>query len=307
MVSSLAHLSGQPVIRDAELIRDRGVLPLYVQVAEQILGAIRDSGLQAGDRVQSEPELVRIYGISRFTAGKALEHLERAGVVRREQGRGTFVQRPRLLQRRPELGSFSDSVRRSGRDPTHRLLAFEPLEPSANDPLRSWFPDGTDLVRIARLRLVDGEPVGLHRVLVASEDLAHAGLDATVFADPHASLYGRLDAAGVHIAEGEEHLQAVQATAEESELLQVGPGTALMRVLRISWDAAGRPVEATDARYVGDRFDYSVALARSRTSGGAAPNQTPGRREHEAEAQEHQRGGPRRAARDHGGRVRKVG
>lgn len=282
------------------------MLPLYAQVAEQIVAGIRDSGLRAGDRVQSEPELVRTYGISRFTAGRALEHLERAGVVRREQGRGTFVQSPRLLQRRPELGGFSDSVRRSGRDPTHRLLAFEPVAATASDPLRAWFPAGTELVGIVRLRLVDGEPVGLHRVLVARDDLARAGLDAGTFADAHASLYGLLDAAGVHVAEGEEHLQAVEAAEAEAELLQVPPGTALMRVLRVSWDAAGRPIEATDARYVGDRFDYSVALDRSRRSS-AARNTTPGRREHEAEVQEHQRGGPGDAARDHGGRVRKVG
>jgi GntR family transcriptional regulator len=301
-----ARLTGQPGKPDSELVRDRGTLPLYAQVAEQILAGIRQAGLQAGDRVQSEPELVRLFGISRATAGKALEHLERAGVVRREQGRGTFVQSPRLVQRRPQLGSFSDSVRRSGHDPTHRLLTFEPLTAAADEQLRAWFEDGTELVRIVRLRLVDGKPVGVHRVLVARDHLEQAGIDEQVFADPHASLYGLLDAAGIHIVEGEEHLQAVTAQAAEAAALEVGIGTALMCVLRVSWDAAGLPVEATDARYLGDRFDYSVALDRSVFTGGRARNQTLGEGE-EDEPQAHWRGDARRAARDHGGRVREVG
>lgn len=294
------RLSGQPDNSGAELLRRRGGPPLYVQVSEQIVDGIRDAGLRPGDRVPSEPELVRAYGISRATAGKALEQLELAGIVRREQGRGTFVASPSLVQRRPQLGSFSESVRRQGHESTHRLLAFEPLDAAADEPLRTWFGDDVALARIVRLRRVDGQPVGLHRVLLPCSNLERAGVDRTVFADPHASLYALLDAAGLHIVAAEEHLQAVVAQPAEADLLEVAPGTPLMRVVRVSWDATGRPAEATDARYVGDRFDYSVALDRP----AIAADQTKGEKDDE---QTHRRGRPDRAARPHGGRVREVG
>ncbi len=243
--------------------RRRGDAPLYAQLAEAILEGIRSGRLAPGDRVASEPELVRSYGVSRATAAKALESLERAGHVRREQGRGTFVEAGRLLQRRPELGGFSESVRRLGRVPTQRLLAFE-RHPGglADDPLGAWLGD-EPLVRIVRQRLVDDEPIGLHTTLLPLAVADRAGLGEERLAAADASLYALLDAAGVHPAEAEEHLRATSASEEEAGLLGVAAGDALMRVLRLSRDVRGRPLEVVDARYAGGRFDYTVSLVRS--------------------------------------------
>src|SRR3954452_15591466 len=91
-----------PVNRMTEgvgITRGRGGRPLYVQLADEIAHGIREGALRPGDRVASEPELVRRHGVSRATAVRALEHLEKTGLVRREQGRGTFVEEPRLVQR----------------------------------------------------------------------------------------------------------------------------------------------------------------------------------------------------------------
>ena len=79
-------------------MRARGERPLYVQLADEIAQSIAAGTLQPGDRVASEPELMRRHGVSRATAIRALEHLEQTGLVRREQGRGTFVEEPRLVQ-----------------------------------------------------------------------------------------------------------------------------------------------------------------------------------------------------------------
>src|SRR5689334_11008397 len=107
-----------------DISRSRGDRPIYVQLAERIAGDIQSGALRPGDRVASEPELVRLHGISRATAVRTLEHLEHQGLVRREQGRGTFVETPRLVQRSAQLGSFSDEVRRHGHEPSQRLLSI---------------------------------------------------------------------------------------------------------------------------------------------------------------------------------------
>src|SRR5258708_15444976 len=48
-------------------------------------------GLQAGDRLPSEPELAASLGVSRNVVRQALSSLEAVGIVRSEHGRGTFV------------------------------------------------------------------------------------------------------------------------------------------------------------------------------------------------------------------------
>jgi GntR family transcriptional regulator len=284
--------------------RQRGNRPLYAQLADEILRSIEEGQLRVGDRVDSEPELMRRHGVSRATASKALEQLERAGVVRREQGRGTFVQAAPLLQRTPELGSFSESVQHRGHAPSQRLLGMEELDADAAGPLAVHLGTDGPVVRLRRLRLVDGEPIGLHTHLLPHAVVEAAGLEADSFAPETASLYALLAAAGVHVHEAEEHLRSVAASEEEAAVLGVESGAPLMRVVRVSYGPRRAPLEVSDARYLGDRFDYSVALARPGFPGTALARTVT---RHKGEDDANQARGHGRARGDHpghGGRVR---
>ena len=251
---------------EVTLSRGRGGEPLYVQVARRIQRRIEQGDLRAGDRVPSEPEIVGAMDVSRATARAALEHLLRAGAVRREQGRGTFVQPVALVQRQPALGSFTDAVRAHGQSPEQRFLRKELVDPTS-EPLAVHLGTDRPIVRIVRLRLVDGAAVGLHHHLVPVDVAGAAGLTPDALAAPDASLYALLSAADVRIAGAEEHLSACAADGEEADLLSVAVGGPLLRVLRASHDDRGAPVEVTDARYVGDRIDYHVSLSRPRAAG----------------------------------------
>ena len=291
--------------RGVVISRGRGQRPLYVQLADEIAAGIHRGALRPGDRVASEPELVRRHGVSRATAVRALEHLEQSGLVRREQGRGTFVEEARLVQRNAQLGSFSDQVRLHGHVPAQRLIEIGPPAPDSDSAtLRRWLGADVDVVELVRLRLVDGEPVGLHTTLLERTVAARAGVDAASLSAEDASLYELLEGAGVRVAEADEHLQALPASEREAELLSVSTGTALMRVLRVSYAADGAPIEVVDARYLGDRFDYSVSLVRH-IAGRAAGGPRTGEEHDEDRTPEDPR--DRGGSRSDGGRVRRVG
>ena len=65
--------------------------PLYEQVRRAVEALIDSGDLSPGDRLPSEPDLCRRFGVSRITARRAMNELARMGLVIRRSGLGTFV------------------------------------------------------------------------------------------------------------------------------------------------------------------------------------------------------------------------
>lgn len=63
----------------------------YRRIAEDLRQQITSGALATGQRVPSETELMRRYGVSRGTARQGLALLEAAGLVRAVHGKGRFV------------------------------------------------------------------------------------------------------------------------------------------------------------------------------------------------------------------------
>jgi len=68
--------------------------PKYQQVYRALAGDIRAGRFKRGDRLPSEAELVRLFGASRITVGRAVKDLQQAGLVERRAGSGTYVKLP---------------------------------------------------------------------------------------------------------------------------------------------------------------------------------------------------------------------
>jgi len=68
--------------------------PRYRQIYEELHAAIQDGSLRPGDRLPSEAELGKRYGVSRITVAKAVNDLQLQGLVTRQPGSGTHVLAP---------------------------------------------------------------------------------------------------------------------------------------------------------------------------------------------------------------------
>lgn len=66
-------------------------IPKYQQVYRTLQREIEAGRWKRGDRLPSEAELVRTFGASRITVGRAVRDLQRAGLVERRAGSGTYV------------------------------------------------------------------------------------------------------------------------------------------------------------------------------------------------------------------------
>jgi GntR family transcriptional regulator len=114
-----------------------------------------------GDPVPSENELARNHKVHRLTARAALQELERRHLVRRIQGRGTFVSR-RLDYRISTEGppSFTEIVRDAGGNPSTTTDQVQVRAPTPAERRSLTLPPRAQVVELRRTQWLDDEPVG---------------------------------------------------------------------------------------------------------------------------------------------------
>ncbi len=225
--------------------------PLYYQIEKEILGEIHTGRIQSGDRLPSEMEIIRRFGVSRITARRVLEDLIKQGVAYSQQGRGTFVALPHTQEVSGFL-SFTQDMRLRGLEPSSQVLFFAEIEPDRQLAKRLQLQPGETAYRLKRVRCADGAPVVL--------EISHVpvklcpGLLAHDFST--ASLYTILQADyDVHPAWADVELAATPATAEEAAALQIEPGEPVLSADRLTYTRTFTVVEAVHS-VNGPRFTF---------------------------------------------------
>jgi GntR family transcriptional regulator len=213
--------------------------PLYQQLYQILRQRVSSGDLKPGDLVPPESELTRVYGVSRITVRAALDQLVHEGIIDRHRGRGSFVRAP-SPEPRACLASFTEQVERSGRVPTTDVHGVRVAPASAYAPVPLPFGADTPVVRIERVRRVDGTRVALVRSYLPERWVP--GIDAATFSErgPAQSLLYVLEHRfGIVLDKGEETLIPSTAAPEDAALLGVPAGTPVaVRVCSVA-DAAG--------------------------------------------------------------------
>jgi GntR family transcriptional regulator len=241
--------------------------PLYMQLVDSLRTEVANKA--PGDRIDSEPQLSRRFGVSRFTVTRAVEILVDEGLISRRQGLGTFVAAPALKRAPSYLASFTEAVSAAGRAASHRVLAFGPTHWREGLPYREREP----LVALDRLRLVDRVPTAIHHSVILAVIADRIGLTSEIVSSPQFSLYRRFDEAGLFVDRGVETLRARAASAAESKLLRLDDDRVVMAVRRRTFAVDGTILDVVDAVYDARRYAYEAEIRRS--PGPALPDDHP--------------------------------
>jgi GntR family phosphonate transport system transcriptional regulator len=227
------------------VLRQDGV-SLWRQIAGKLQQDITDGTYVVGGRLPTEAQLSRHFGVNRHTVRRALEELSRSGLVRVEQGRGSFVAEDVLEYAVEPRTRFTEWIRRHNKEPSGRVLQLKETLADAQVAGSLGIRAGGHVVLLERLGLADGRPVGL-----------------TSHYFPAARLRGILEALRTH-SRITEALQAVgiadylrQTTrvtarlpgAEEAELLRMPRNRPLLVTENINVDRAGQVVEFAIGRF----------------------------------------------------------
>ncbi|MEU0093941.1 GntR family transcriptional regulator [Kribbella sp. NPDC006257] len=228
---------------------------------EHLIGLIEARAV--GQAIPSERQLAAELGISRPTLRAVVDELVRDGWLTREHGRGMFVGAPKVDQRiaggqasqgaayPPAAGTWTSQVL------NHAVI---PADTAIGSRLR--IETGTPVLRIARRRLVDGEPIAVETIHVLDELIHGLEMRAVESNSFYALLRDRYD---VFPTDAEQIHEAAAADSTEAGLLEIPAGSPLLILERLTRDQHGRLFEYTRAAYRADRYRVTTHLSLGNT------------------------------------------
>lgn len=232
---------------------------LYKRLMDYLLEEIDAGRVEPGQQIPSERELSDRFRMSRMTVRHALNELVNQGILYRQQGKGTFVGRPKIRQKLRGLSSFTEDMLSRGMRPGARVLSAEVVAAPYKVRHALGLPEQAHVVRLERLRLADGEPMALevtHLPYPRFADLVRDSLENT-------SLYRMLqDRFGVTFGTALQTIEPALADAALARTLWIKEGSLLLLLERATFSQQGEPVEFVSSHYRADRYRFEVELDR---------------------------------------------
>jgi GntR family phosphonate transport system transcriptional regulator len=230
-------------------------IALWRQIADQIRLAI-GSG-EFADRLPPEMALAARFGVNRHTVREAIAALEQEGVLRAEQGRGTFIERKQRLAYPIGVRTrFSEGLQGQTKDRRGILLdhAVEVADERTAEAL--GLVAGTNVVRLETLSEADGRPVSRATSFFSWErfadiEKAYAESGSITIA---LKSFGILD-----YFRRSTLISARHASDADLANLKLSPGAIVLATVYVNVDQEGRPVQFSETRFAADLVELSVS------------------------------------------------
>jgi DNA-binding GntR family transcriptional regulator len=149
-----------------ELIDREDHQKLYLQLYEILKKKIESSEWPVGSQIPTEEDLCKIFNVSRATVRNAVMELVRQGYLKRQQGKGTFVQRNIVSEGLSMITSFREILFEKGLKFSTKVLARTVMMPIDDMDIKLRVPRDKHIIYIKRLRLIDTEPVLLQETYI---------------------------------------------------------------------------------------------------------------------------------------------
>ncbi|MFA7895134.1 UTRA domain-containing protein [Pseudomonas putida] len=213
----------------------RAVTAICNALEEQI-----EHGLLApGGKLPAERRLSELFATTRITLREALVQLEARGLIYREERRGWFVAPERLSYNLIARSHFHAMVREQGRAASTELLSARLQPASAAICARLQLPALSSVVRICRLRRIDGRAV-----LYAEHYLNPRYFPAILehdLAQSLTELYARYY--GLHYGQVCFEILPTALPVQAAGALRVSAGSPGLQITRVNSDQQGQLID----------------------------------------------------------------
>jgi GntR family transcriptional regulator len=245
MIAPVSVMGTEMLDRDASM-------PLYLQLAGLLRARIESGEWKPGQKIPSENELNRLYGVSRMTARQVLAQLVNEDLLFRVQGKGTFVAHRKISTRSPAYMGIREQLEGMGYAVDTKVLANHVVRADERVARALRIMPGERVHEIRRLRLLpDDEPISLHTSYVPTrlaprldaDDLVARQL-CVVLEEDH----------GLRMSKVSESLESTLPTAQEARALKIRRTTPLLLLTHEIADPAARLFEFSRILFRGDKL-----------------------------------------------------
>ena len=227
----------------------------YRQVKDHVVKMINTGELKPSDRVPSESALVKIFGIARMTAHRALRELSDEGYVIRLAGVGTFVADARPHSDVRKVRNIADEIRARGHVHSAQVIALEEVEADQRLIDKLSLRPGSSLFHSLILHLESGKPIQLEDRYVCPT-VAPDYLDQDFTTITPNNYLTRV--APLHTAE--HVVRAVMPSTATRELLKMPANEPCLVIRRRTW-TEGRPVSLAELSHPGSKYELIGTLS----------------------------------------------
>ncbi|MBC5766388.1 GntR family transcriptional regulator [Ramlibacter albus] len=227
----------------------------YAALAAALRARIVAGEWPAGTAIPAEQQLAAEHKVALGTMRRALELLVEQGLIERVHGRGTFVRQS--LSGAPMLRFFRFGD--SGEAPLSRILGRDRIAAPAPVARQLDIANGTECLRLKRLRLLGGQPCLYEEIwLPLPLFAALAKSDTAKWPDLLYPMFATK--CGVHVHRARDEIGFGSLTAAQARQLALPAGHPCAIVNRTAYDLQGRAIEARTSRGDAHAFHYTVTI-----------------------------------------------
>lgn len=232
-----------------------GKTPIWKSIADTLRAEIAQGHYRAGDKLPTEAEMSRRFGVNRHTVRHALSALSEDGMIMSRRGAGAFVTMDQTDYAIGRRVRFHQNILAAGRQPGKQPLHSETRPANKREAEALGIEQGDPVHFIESLSLADDQPVALGRSTFPAARFP----DFMARRGKYDSLTDTLRSYGIHdYTRAETRVTALAATATQALHLRLQEGAPLLRTTGLNTDTDGVPIEFGETWFAGDRVTLTL-------------------------------------------------
>ena len=246
-------------------LKRNGNIPLVYQLGQAIRDKIVRGEYRPGEPIPTEDQLQKFYGVSRTTVRLALAKLVNEGYIRRQQGKGTYVNPKGLVTKgKPKplsrdmfgVKSTTQIIQSAGMKVRTEVLHFERALPSEDVAEKLGINEKDPVLHFERLRYADDRPLVLGKSWIPAAqcpDLKQEEIKGSLYL-VFFKKYRH------HVAAAHQSLRAILASELDAGILDLQIGEPVMLVHGVTYLDDGRAIEVEESHFRAESIEFIIEL-----------------------------------------------
>ncbi len=236
----------------------------HTQIKQHLLLEIEKGNLIPGDKLETEENIAKQFGVSRPTVRQALKDLEQEGYLSRVKGSGTFVTEPKVLHTSTSfIASYKKEAEEQGRAFVSEVVEFETIAANEKIAKELGIKKGMQVKKLVRIRKNKGGQNEECPVVYTSVYIPLFRFPEIEEQDfSKVSLYETLEKHGLGISHVSKMLEVCMPEKKVRDALKIGTWEPAIFVVSKGFLKNGETMEYAESYYPASKSKFLIELKR---------------------------------------------